>query len=75
MTLRDAKRTLLKLSFDNAFWQKKLGTKATRFLNLVFNISESRFEGYPARRYDCTCYSIVCRTIVPIKVVHSFVRI
>ena len=33
----------------------KLCTNATRFLNLVFNISESRFEGYPARRYDCRC--------------------
>ena len=24
----------------------KLGTNATRFLNLVFSISESRFDGY-----------------------------
>ena len=30
----------------------KLGTNAMHFLNLIFNISESHFEGYPACRHD-----------------------
>ena len=39
--LDTAKLTLLITRFGN-----KLGTNATRFLNRVFNISESRFEGH-----------------------------
>ena len=48
------------MSFGN-----KLGTNETRFLNLVFNHSESRFEGYPARRRLAGCYLavMVCRAL------------
>ena len=41
---------------STGFWNK-LCTNATHFLNRVFNISESRFEGYPVRKHDCTCAS------------------
>ena len=47
-TLLNIAKRVLKTRFGN-----KLGTNATRFLNHVFNISESRFDSYPVRRHDC----------------------
>ena len=36
---------------------------APGFLNRVFNISESRFEGYPVRRYDGTSSQVIQVTL------------
>ena len=48
LTLLNIAKRVLITRFGN-----KLGINATRFVNHVFNISESRFEGYPVRRHDC----------------------
>ena len=39
-------------------------SNAPRFLNRVFNISESRFEGYPVRRHDCTSSQVIQVTLI-----------
>ena len=52
MTLRHMRNALCSNVFLITCFGNKLGTNATHLLNLDFNISESRFEGYPARRHD-----------------------
>ena len=61
------KHTWLKLDFYIMSFGNKLGTiNATRFLNLIFNISESRFEGYPALRHG---------SFHPFYILYNIVRI